>query len=133
MKREWEKEIEGKELPKLETFVDFLISKCRLLENMNYGNKFSKQSSRYCDRQERAYVHVTTNKPNCAFCKDTHFIYSCQGFLEFAPRARYDEIKRTKHVQIALNPDISIANANQLLAENAEVSPQPLASRQFYA
>ncbi|KAF2888203.1 hypothetical protein ILUMI_17970 [Ignelater luminosus] len=78
-KREWEKEIEGKGLPKLEKFVDFLTSKCRLLENMNYGNKFNKQSSRHCDRQERTYVHVTTNKlgPITQISKSDPNVVSC--------------------------------------------------------
>lgn len=102
--REWEMTMKDDEVfPTFTQLIEFLNSKCKLLECMNTVKSPKREYSIVNERKTtntkvpstRAYLS-TTNKPHCNYCKQTHYITQCKDFLKLSVESRITECKRAK-------------------------------------
>lgn len=102
-KREWENSIKDKHnivLPTIDEFIDFLSSRCQLLETI-YISKASSSSGGFESNKGMKNNYSINNfsgqsqsKTKCYFCKENHCLYYCQKFINLSPQARVKEVQK---------------------------------------
>jgi hypothetical protein len=84
-KREWERHIINKKCPPVDMLVQFLIERAKLLEKTNV-NKSVKNPNINC--------MVSTKNLVCPSCKESHFLYHCEQFLNSSINNRISFVKK---------------------------------------
>ncbi|XP_025829218.1 uncharacterized protein LOC112904129 [Agrilus planipennis] len=97
-RREWETEynklISSKEKVTMETFSNFLLEKCKLLETLGLNNE-----NKVDNKSRLVKVHSSVNEsrgPVCSYCNKNHTVYNCKEFLALDVEKRIIEAKRLK-------------------------------------
>ncbi|XP_063913270.1 uncharacterized protein LOC135129931 [Zophobas morio] len=98
----WESTLSS-EIPNMESMFQFLTQRCQMWEAFEANHSFKSGSSSFQklnkipnNRSSSHLVNSTVNQPICPYCKQSHNIYNCQGFLDLSVEQRYSEIKRRK-------------------------------------
>lgn len=118
-KKEWETiTIKDENMPSMKSFVEYLESRCHLLEKIGkqennqsfYQNQRlaqtqfgSKQGYSINKQQQRSssYINVENNvtrKRSCPVCQKDHQLYMCEDFLKLPDERRLAEIKNSVYV-----------------------------------
>lgn len=100
-KKEWEQYISKDDVDAITTkkLTDFLSQRCQLLETIENKHRGGKTSS------EKSYLHISTQKIKCSFCKQNHFNQNCEQFLKMSVSSRLAEVKRNKLCLNCLRPN----------------------------
>ncbi|XP_011687010.1 PREDICTED: uncharacterized protein LOC105449455 [Wasmannia auropunctata] len=91
--REWEKERAGNDIPTLEEFKTFLISRADLLDSIEINEK-DVSKSKQADRPKVKSFLV--QKQRCSLCKEAHHLANCEQFLKLTPQRRAEQLKGSK-------------------------------------
>ncbi|XP_017893334.1 uncharacterized protein LOC108632952, partial [Ceratina calcarata] len=96
--QEWEKSNTGKELPELDSFIEFLKTRCQILEatqpqmQPHQGSSNVKGSNGAGKRN----LNVTTQRDFCHFCKGEHKLYACEKFVKLGQQEKYEFVKKER-------------------------------------
>lgn len=103
-KRAWENRTSSKDVATYEQFIEFLSSRCIMLETLQLDNSRTGKANTHSSQSKvntskKAIVAaVTETRTNrCAICKDgNHQIYHCPTFLNLSPQARIKEVQKLR-------------------------------------
>lgn len=96
--KEWERSIEGTDMPKFDELIKFLKNRCNVLENI-YHDVNSALSSKHAnyraDNTTKTKANIVTNqaRSHCSVCSENHRIYACQRFLKLDARGKDGIVK----------------------------------------
>ncbi|KAJ8981022.1 hypothetical protein NQ317_002877, partial [Molorchus minor] len=92
-KKEWELATKNDPSPKIQDFTKFLHSRCLLLETLN-SKVVTNQNNSNPKKDYKSYSHVTSvTTPNCIYCNENHYVFSCDKFQALSPNNRFQHIK----------------------------------------
>ncbi|XP_045461903.1 uncharacterized protein LOC123672004 [Harmonia axyridis] len=105
-KMEWEKTIVSNTLPDMEQLYGFLAQRCQILETIasckpvNTSKGINSLEQGYKSRTNKnnfSKSFLSTNQSNsCPFCKQAHYLYQCQKFIDLPSKSKYNEVKQLK-------------------------------------
>lgn len=85
-RKEWERDTVSKyaENPNLNDFLEFITSKCRVLEAVNSALKL------ITSKPSKVISHVVIDEPHtkCGVCSGTHYTYQCNELRKFDVSSR---------------------------------------------
>lgn len=99
-KKDWELKIVSQKISKLSDFIEFLETRCEMLEAItpqdvksNFNVKMG--TSIGIKRENRVLAHLSAGDPGtvCVMCKDKHRIYSCSAFLGLTVEERRNKVR----------------------------------------
>ncbi|XP_077275276.1 uncharacterized protein LOC143904452 [Temnothorax americanus] len=100
--KEWERSLDGTDMPSIDDFWKFLKNRCHVLESVSqevsvYSNQLAKNQARSNNmrgnqKTRQALVTVHT-KLECAICKQNHNTFQCEQFLKMNRDARFARVK----------------------------------------
>jgi len=106
--RAWEVDklkLEG--LPSLLQFTNFLNSRARLLQTLEYRDQHVTSGAPVNHKHRartRTLVSTSERERICALCKANHFIQNCPSFMAETPRVRAEKLKEFKLCLNCLRP-----------------------------
>lgn len=98
-KREWENYIKNENknntFHTTKQFTDFLTERCQFLESLEVSTSLSVPVENNKKAiVSKSFAHVSTNQSSCPLCKQTHYLYRCDKFLEMSPSSRLSEVRK---------------------------------------
>jgi len=94
--KDWEDNVQRKNMPTLKEMIDFLVHKCKTLSAISKRNPSESSVSNLRKPNKAIGAHVTTANIQCVLCKDRHYIFQCSDFLKLTVDERYKEVKAKK-------------------------------------
>ncbi|GFY67882.1 uncharacterized protein TNIN_366341 [Trichonephila inaurata madagascariensis] len=80
------------ELPKWEDFMDFLLKRCLILENIQANNATAIPSER--SYKTKSFL-AKLDPPNCVICKQQpHPVFRCKKFNDLSVNERFNSVKK---------------------------------------
>jgi len=101
-KREWEKELVGKEEPpNIEGFLDFFERRCQLLEKISKHLKtpVESQTTKTVSKTKSnmtTLTHASISKAKCPSYEEEHGLFACKPFIDLPVSAQIEHVKEKK-------------------------------------
>ncbi|XP_071646703.1 uncharacterized protein [Temnothorax longispinosus] len=105
--QEWERSLDGTDMPSIDDFWKFLKNRCHVLENVSQEvSVYSSQSNNAARNQLRSSnmrgntkqmarptLVTVYAKSECTICKQNHNIFQCEQFRRMTREARFAKVK----------------------------------------
>jgi hypothetical protein len=114
-RKQWELQLESKEIPKYDVLMEFLLKRCRMLEAIHTGISAGSATSAAAVSYKQATVKggnkfttksFSTNIGECPQCQENHAIYQCPEFSLLTPHERKNKVFEWKRCFKCLGPHI---------------------------
>ncbi|XP_018393360.1 PREDICTED: uncharacterized protein LOC108772337, partial [Cyphomyrmex costatus] len=96
---EWEKSLDGSEMPTLEQYLKFLRNRCHVLEAIpkdaaNAANQKQLNANKVTSSKPKQALLETQSKVKCHVCGKNHNIQNCEEFQAMSQGEKSDAIKK---------------------------------------
>ncbi|GFV20669.1 uncharacterized protein TNCV_777141 [Trichonephila clavipes] len=91
-RKNYELNLTSTELPKWEDFMNFLLKRCLILENIQANNATAFPSERI---HKTRFFLAKLDPANCVICKQqSHPVFRCKKFNDLSVNERFNSVKR---------------------------------------
>lgn len=101
-RKEWKIKLSVNEASTIDSLIEFLTNRCRVLETMNMNTKGheQKETEKHNAKSQNYSNFGTVKSTKCMNCQRDHMIHKCKVFLNLSVG---DRIKRAKSLGSCLN------------------------------
>ncbi|GFX13943.1 DUF5641 domain-containing protein [Trichonephila clavipes] len=92
-RKNYELNLTSTELPKWEDFMNFLLKRCLILENIQTNNATAFPSERIY--KTKSFL-AKLDPANCVICKQSHLVFRCKKFNDLSVNERFNSVKRNR-------------------------------------
>ncbi|XP_072162003.1 uncharacterized protein [Bemisia tabaci] len=100
VRRLFENEVKGADVPTFKEFMDFLRKQAKIAELTQTSNKDEKPKTQ--PPKTKVYLNSNSKNRDCPVCEGSHSIYACEEFKRFPVHARIERVKSLKRCRRCL-------------------------------
>ncbi|XP_072160557.1 uncharacterized protein [Bemisia tabaci] len=100
VRRLFENEVKGADVPTFKEFIDFLRKQAKIAELTQTSNKDEKPKTQ--PPKTKVYLNSNSKNRDCPVCEGSHSIYACEEFKRFPVHARIERVKSLKRCRRCL-------------------------------